>query len=364
MKLKFSLYLLFAALTVSGFISCSDDDVDPFTEKEEALAPIIPQYVNHTIIATYHSLAEATVDLYEAMSTLKVNKTTANLQAATQAWIATRTYWELSEAFLFGPASDFGIDPHIDTWPLDEPAFINTLGNAAFINSMNAEDGDIWAADHLGVSLLGFHGIEYILFKEGKPKAISDITTNELIYATAVAGDLRNQCIRLETAWAEEDEISGRSYGEEMLNAGKAGSSYRTITQAATTIVQGCIDIADEVGEVKIGTAYGKDDVNYIESPYSFNSKVDFVDNIKSIENAYLGGVEGHRGASLSQYIKDNDVALDSEVKAAITNAIAKINAIPYPFAINYGSAEAGAAIGACQALSGTLSKVKAALEK
>ncbi|GHT08619.1 hypothetical protein FACS189415_2470 [Bacteroidia bacterium] len=364
MKLKFPFYLLFAVFTFGGFISCSDDDVDPFSEKEEALAPIIPQYVNHTIIATYHSLAEATVDLYEAMATLKANKTAANLQTAINAWFASRAYWELSEAFLYGPASDFGIDPHIDTWPLDEPAFNNTLGNAAFINSMNAPDGDLWAADHLGVSLLGFHGIEYILFREGKPKAIGDITTNELIYAVAVAGDLRNQCIRLETAWAGEDEISGRSYGEEMLNAGKAGSRYRTVTHAATTIVQGCIDIADEVGEVKIGTAYGKDDVNYIESPYSFNSKVDFIDNIKSIENAYLGGVESHRGASLSQYIKDKNATLDTEVKAAIANAIAKIEAIPYPFAINYASAEAGVAIGACQALSGSLSKVKAELEK
>jgi predicted lipoprotein len=364
MKQKFSLYLLCAALSVGGFISCSDDDVDPFSEKEEALAPVIPQYVNHTIISTYHSLAEATVDLYEAVSTLKANKTTANLQAATDAWFTTRTFWELSEAFLYGPASDFGIDPHIDTWPLDEPAFSSTLGNAAFINSMNAADGDIWAADHLGSSLLGFHGIEYILFRDGKPKAIGDITANELIYATAVAGDLRNQCARLETAWADEDEISGRSYGEEMLNAGKAGSSYRTVTHAATTLVQGCIDIADEVGEVKIGTAYGKDDVNYIESPYSFNSKVDFIDNIKGIENAYLGGIEGHRGASISQYIKDKNAALDTEVKAAIVNAIAKIDAIPYPFAIHYASAEAGVAIGACQALSSSLSKVKAELEK
>jgi hypothetical protein len=383
-NLKFLLYLLFAVLSVSSLVSCNEDDVDSSTEKENALAPIIPQYVNGTVIATYQALADATIDLYDAVAALKANKTSENLTKAAQAWMATRVYWERSEAFLFGAVTDFGIDPHIDTWPLDEPLFTNTLDNPAFVTGMDAENGDVFAANALGSALLGFHGIEYILFENGLSKNVSAITNKELIYALAVTGDLRNQCIRLEASWAGIDKISADkkaliedkelqitpsdspiSYGENMLTAGKPGSTYRTITDAVVNIISGCIDISDEVGEVKIGTAYGKDDVTYIESPYSYNSKVDFIDNIHSIENAYLGGVDASkRGASISDYVKGIDSQLNLTVKNAIQNAIAKIDAIPFPFAKNYASAEAGKALEACQELTAALEDVKSLLEK
>ena len=83
--------------------------------------------------------------------------------------------------------------------------------------------------------------------------------------------------------------------GESMINAGQAGSKYKNYLETAQEIIQGCADIADEVGKQKIGRPAGVTtegnvyDTDYIESPYSENSKTDFIDNIKSIQNAYLG---------------------------------------------------------------------------
>jgi len=204
-----------------------------------------------------------------------------------------------------------------------------------------------------------------------------------MIYALAVAGDLRNQCIRLEAAWAGYDNVSAAkqelidekelvislshselSYGENMINAGESGSTYRSVSRAASDIITGCIDICDEVGSVKIGTAHSKADVNYIESPYSYNSLVDFADNIRSIENAYIGGIEGKRGKSISDYIKSVDSDADAAVKAGIANAIAKINAIPAPFAKNYAAEEAATAMEACDELLSALTKVKSIVEQ
>ncbi|MDR2121036.1 MAG: peptidase M75 [Tannerella sp.] len=382
---KFSVYLLLAAMCAGSTVSCGDDgdDINPSEAKEKEFAAIIPQYVNNTVISTYKSLADATITLYDALVGLKENRTQANLKAVTDAWVASRVYWERSEAFLYGAVADFGIDPHIDTWPLDEPAFLSTIKNADFIESMSGDDGDVWVAEHLGYSLLGFHGIEYILFAEGSPKDVSAITDGELIYAAAVSGDLRNQCIRLEASWAGIDNVtsfkqnlieelelaitpsnSAVSYGENMLNAGRPGSTYRTVTDAVVAIIEGCLTISTEVGEVKIGTSYNKDDVDYIESPYSYNSKVDFADNIRSIENACLGGVENARGASVSDYVKKEDAALDEKLRASIRNAIDKINAIPYPFAQNYASPQAGEAMDACAELTGILTEVKTLLQK
>jgi hypothetical protein len=367
------------------FISCDDDnDSDTDETREKTFAAIVQQYVNHTIIPTYQSLADESIDLYDALVALKGNKTNANVQLAADKWIKARDYWELSEAFLFGPASDFGIDPHIDTWPLAKDELDAELNNAQHIESMSGEDGDVWAGETLGHALLGFHGIEYILFENGRAKDVAKILDKELIYAVAVAGDLRNQCFRLEASWAGIDEVteeknakledlevsvtvgSGRySYGEDMLNAGKAGSTKISYADACETIIEGCITIADEVGAMKIGNPYTGEDVNYIESPYSYNSKVDFTGNIKSIENAYLGGADANkRGASISDYIKTVDSGLDTRIKNAINNAIAKIEAIPYPFAENFTSAKAGEAMEACNDLAGILGEAKGALNK
>ncbi len=121
---------------------------------------------------------------------------------------------------------------------------------------MDSEDGPAWAGEKLGPSLLGFHGIEYILYANGNVKSASQITNNELIYAVAVAGDLRNQCIRLEADWVglvnvstekqeliEEFELGvtmGNKlyYGADMINA---GSTFRTILDANEAIIEATV---------------------------------------------------------------------------------------------------------------------------
>ena len=111
-------------------------------------------------------------------------------------------------------------------------------------------------------------------------------------------------------------------------------------------IIQGCIDIADEVGNTKIGRPNqggSDDDRNYIESPYSLNSIEDFQDNIRSIENSYFGSVSGD--PSISDYIKSVNPSLDAEMRTAIDNSIKAIGAIPEPFAKNARSQAATNAV-------------------
>lgn len=382
---KFPFYLACASVLLSGAVACDDTtDDDDTNEKEEFLAPVVKQYVNKTVIATYNSLADETIVLYEAMVALKKDKSIDNVKAAGDSWRKARDYWELSEAFLYGAASDFSIDPHIDTWPLALDELRKLLRNADQVASMAGDDGDEWVANYLGSGLLGFHGIEYILFEAGNARPLNKITDDELTYAVAVAGDLRNQCFRLEASWAgienvdddkkeklEALEVSttvrggNLSYGEDMLQAGKPGSTRATITEAAVDIIEGCITIVDEVGAMKIGKPHNGEDPNYIESPYSYNSIVDFIGNIKSVQNAYLGGADkNNRGISVSDYIKTVNVGLDTDMKAAMENTITKIDAIGEPFLETYGSDEAKNAIKACNDLLGLLEKAKLELQK
>ena len=370
-------------LTVS-VSSCNKDNQDASEEaNKETKEAIVKQYLNHTVYPTYTNLANETDKLVENLEALKENMNQANVNTATETFLKARAWWEKSEAFLFGAANDFGIDPHIDSWPLDEDAFNNLMASPNMIASLaNDEDGTV-AGDLLSNALLGFHGIEYILFRDGQPRNVNEITDDMITYVVAVSRDLRNRCVQLEVSWnadapqahkdlMEELEFnttvigSDNSYGQNMMQAGQAGSTYATFTNALEAIADGCIDIADEVGTSKIGKCHTGEDVSYVESPYSQKSITDFYDNILSIQSAYMGGNEGERDETLSvhNYIKDHNADLDTKAINAIENALAKINAMKAPFVQFYADASAGEAMAACQDLSDVMSEVKAEFAK
>ena len=362
--------IVFATL---NFVSCKRDNDN--TVEDAQAAAVAEQFVDNTVAPTYTALAAKAELLANQLAALKANPTNAGVREACETFLAAREQWEMSEAFLFGAAGDFGIDPHIDSWPLDEDAFNTLMNSPAMIEALDSEDGDAVAGDRLGNALLGFHGIEYILFANGQPKDVSNITANQWIYVVAVAGDLRNRCYQLEVGWIGDkapkshieklDELeiaytvagSENSYGDNMKNAGKAGSTYSSRTAALMAILQGCSDIADEVGSSKIYAAWHGEDITYIESSYSQKSIIDFHDNIVSIRNAYMGGVEGKRdeSKSLHNYVNKINALLDARVLNAIDNALAKIDAMPAPFVLHYSDAANGEAVDACSALSDVL---------
>ncbi len=364
---KYLKLLLIPALAANFTLtSCSDNDEpdgDETSAKEQVLGNAATAYINNTVLPTYKGMADAAIELYDYCEIIQQKHasgtlTTADISNAAQAWKTSRKYWELSEAFLFGPASDYNIDPHIDSWPLDKDAMDRLL--------TEIRNGADYSLDNnFGYGLLGFHSIEYMLYElsaDGNTSSIhsTSYTTEELKYLVMVAEDLRNQCVCLEACWAgtsnvseqkqnilEEAELDkNKNYGWMMTNAGKAGSIYKTYQEVAEEVLQGCIDIADEVGNTKIGRPHQgstQEDRNYIESPYSLNSIEDFVDNIKSIRNSYCG--YNSSDISVSTYIKSVNPELDTRVRNAIDNAITAISAIPEPFAKNASGTAAGNAM-------------------
>lgn len=358
-------------ITASALVGCNKNE-NQSTNDDTQIANISAQFVDHTVAPTYSALASLTEQLTNQLTALKANPTNNGIQDACITFLAARQEWERSEAFLFGAAGDFGIDPHIDSWPLDEDAFNTLMGSPAMIAALDNEDGDVVAGERLGNALLGFHGIEYILFEDGHAKDVSKITPNEWIYITAVAGDLRNRCYQLEVGWLGDkapkshidklDDLEmpytvaggNLSYGENLRIAGRAGSTYSSPKAAIMAILQGCSDIADEVGSSKIYAAWHGEDITYIESPYSHMSITDFHNNIISIRNAYMGGVEGQRDESLSvhNYVNKGNPMIDAKIIQAIDEALSKIDAMPAPFVEHYSDAANGAAVKACAELS------------
>ena len=132
-----------------SFSACSDnDDPTPDTgtsETDAKFEAIAKQYLDHTVYVTYKNLADETEQLVKDLQALKSSKTDANVKATCETFLEARAWWEKSEAFLYGAATDFGIDPHIDSWPLDLDGLQTALKNTEQVEAMGGEDGDIYA---------------------------------------------------------------------------------------------------------------------------------------------------------------------------------------------------------------------------
>ena len=370
MKKFFKIAMMFvAACTLStGLVACGDDDDDNTTdpnalnETELSIQQVTKQYLENVVFTTYTNLANATDDLYEQLDDAKVKfragtLTQGDIDQICAKFLEARTYWEASEAFLYGPATTFGIDPHIDTWPLDLDALAVSLSNSAQVAMLdNGDDGIAYAGAKLGQELLGFHGIEFIIFRDGKNRTLASLKANEtdeafegktvsgeqeLVYAVAVAGDLRDKCFQLEVAWRGESaakahqerveecefetQVGDFYYGENMLNAKKAGSTYATWQAVLIAIFDsGCSNICAEVANTKIGNAWSGEDVNYIESPYSKKSFEDFYENISSIKNSLYGGINlsSANANSLLSLVQKKDAALATKLNTRLDAAL------------------------------------------
>ena len=336
MKNRFILGMAVAAIALSA---CDDSKKEENSSSfENDIKAAVEQYVPGVVYSTYNDLAAESAQLYDLLAAAAdkgvEDLTQADIDAICQKFLQARQSWEESEAFLYGAATDFGIDPHIDTWPLDVEALATALSNAEQVAALEGEDGIAYASAKLGAELLGFHGIEFILFRDGQNRTVNALQGNEdheafsgktvtgaqeLLYAAAVAGDLRDNCYRLSVSWNPDAPqawqercvtLSGsdKTYGENMLGAAQAGSTYATWQETASSIlVAGCSNICNEVANVKMGNAHSGEDVNYIESPYSKKSFQDFIDNILSIQYSLYGkaGAAAPESKSLINILKN-----------------------------------------------------------
>lgn len=375
--LKKALMMIALLGITCGFAACSDDKDDPDPNQlDSRKTAIITQYVNGVVIPTYRSLADEAVELATLCKELRQNPSQSKVDECCESWISARKYWELSEAFLFGAAADYNIDPHIDSWPLQKSQLDNILANDALIDALDEDGAGADAFATLGYGLLGFHAVEYVLFRDGAPRKVSEITEAELIYNAAVAQDLANQTVRLEASWAglanissakqnrlEEFELEPSfNYGENMITAGMTGNTlYKTQLAAMEQILTGASDISDEVGNTKITDPVNSGNVLDVESWYSWNSIADFTDNIRSVRNAYYGSLDGSVGNnSMAAYVNKVNSSLDSNVRKAIDNAINEISSMPAPFRNHLTKAETQKAVDACNTL---LDALDAAIE-
>lgn len=151
-----------------------EDELKPYLIEnltDEVLDPVVDNYVDNVVLPTYLELKNGNEALYEAILALIESPSNQAFAEACEAWMEARKPWEESEAFLFGPVDALGLDPNMDSWPLDQDAIVQILTSGNY-DDLNWSDGDADDVVEAAQSVRGFHTLEYLLFKDGKPRTV------------------------------------------------------------------------------------------------------------------------------------------------------------------------------------------------
>lgn len=324
----------------------------------------------------------------DGVDTQVINGTQDAVNAACSQWKVARADWEKSEAFLFGAADEYSIDPHTDTWPVDQAALANVLRDNGIMSDISNK------VRQLNSGLLGYHGIEYVLFREGQPRDVNQLTDLEYKYVCAVAKDLYEATCVLQTTWegaksgkrydvtidylkshnaldddgnVTGDRLSFKDFGSNFKSTPSA--DYKSNLDATIQIIEGARDIIGEVGGSKIGLPWSGEDASYIESPYAYNSIIDFYDNIVSCKNGLYGSVSATvpTDKSLIYFcLNAGNANLKTQaqtVQQKLETALSCIEGMKKPFALYYKDASVKKAIDALDDLDEALDAMEETLK-
>jgi putative iron-regulated protein len=296
-----------AALLLTG---CNDIAVGP---SPRLTNQVIADEVNNVFLPNFDSLATRGTRLSADINALVAAATPNALAAAQADWKLARASYEFGEAFSFGPIQTDGIDPAVDSWPVDVSG-INTL--IAGTDPITTE-----SIHALPTTLKGFHAVEFVLFgPSGAPTTATSLTARQLEFLLAAGQDLSNELTALRTAW---DPAQG-NFAAQVLNAGRSGSAYSSQNAAMQDIVT---QMSTQPAQViyKLSQPLTTDSSIYEESLFSDNTLGDIQSNIAGTAALYFGGSSSMSRGGLSTIVAASDPALDATVRAQFAEATAKL---------------------------------------
>jgi putative iron-regulated protein len=282
---------------------------------------IVEAISTNVTFSTYKALHTSCQELESATLDFSTSPTAQKLETCKVIWKNARASWELSEAFLYGPVATGNIDARIDSWPVDFTAIELLL-----TGTINLSDPSAFAA--LNSALKGFHPIEYLLWGEHGQKSFSEFTPREFQYLVALAKNMCKLTEDLDLAW--NPSLAGSFY-HLFTSPSSINTHYTSYNSVYKEIVNSMVTICEEVATAKMKKPFNLQDPKLEESPFSSNSINDFVNNIKSVQNVYLGSYTVN-GLGIEDLVREYNLSLDNEIKTAITKVISDFNQLTVPF--------------------------------
>jgi putative iron-regulated protein len=336
-------------------VGCGDDDAGDAAGADgggeaDALPEAVAAYAK-IVLASYEDTRDAALELDSAIADLTDDPSEATLEAARDAWRAAREPYLQTEPYRFynGPIDEPENGPEglINSWPLDEDYidYVDGDPEAGIVNDTSIEI----SADELATLndaggekdiATGYHAIEFLLWGQDH----SDDGPGDRPYTDFVdGGTAENQDRRREYLTALSsllvDELQG------LVDAWAAGEdNYRAQfealppDQALERILTGLIVLTGfETGGERLQTALDTADQEDEHSCFSDNTHRDMVQDVRGMQNVYLGRYQRSdgssvRGGSIEAVVAAKDDALAQRVKDRIAESLELAEALQPPF--------------------------------
>ncbi len=323
-KLK---YVLLATTIFTSMAFAND-----YVASYEKSVNVVTNLADNIIMGNYNYMVEKADSLIEATKALQSDVSIVNLRKAQEAWRDVRIGFEVAEAHLFGPVVSLGVDPALDSWPLDteQMAF-----SANLAKGLKGDELEKFVAS-LNENVTGFHAVEYVLFGEANDKKPEDFTETELAYLVLLTDIIKEKSDELKTAWIEDTEEAGPAYLALLKGSKEGNDAYQNTKAAIEEYVAGMITIIDEVGTGKLidplGDSLATANPMLVESQYSWNSSTDFFWNIAGVWQVWYGdsAITGEEGLGIRDILEAQDKALTEKIDLQINKALEKIVTISF----------------------------------
>lgn len=361
----------------------------------QAATPTAEAVVDHyadLALAKYEDSLISARALDQAIDALIANPSAETLQAAREAWIASRVPYQQSEAFRFGNPVVDDWEGRVNAWPLDEglidyvdtsrygsESYENPFYTANVIANKTLEiSGQTIDASEITPALIqqlheidgveanvasGYHAIEFLLWGQdlhGTEPGAGERSWTDFDTSNCSNGhcERRAQYLKAATQLLIADL-------EEMVNAWKAGGDARQYLDdksgkeglAVITTGMGSLAYGELGGErTKLGLMLHDPEEEH--DCFSDNTHWSHYYDAQGIQNVYLGSytrIDGSvvEGPSLSDLVAAADPELDKKMRAQLDATQARAQAMvdsaeagaPFDVMIAPGNTEGGALV-------------------
>ncbi|MVM31496.1 hypothetical protein GO755_15730 [Spirosoma sp. HMF4905] len=259
-------------------------------------------------------------------------KNEQKLIAVQKAWLDMSIAWKQASVFKQGPIEDKFLLSNIDF--STKGVYLNTtLLEKAITDGTTIDNAYI---ESKGSTVKGIHAIEYLIFDKAQSNAtvIGGYTgingAKRTAYLSALTTNLKNQAKIIVDAWKG-------GYATTFINA-----DGRDINSSLGILSNKLIDLIYTIRDERIGAPKGNRNngvpqPDLAESAISNNSITLAINELKGLENAFLGrtpaGIDGIGLDDLLDKLgaKSGTDLLSTKIKNQFATVYAKLNAIPAP---------------------------------
>lgn len=337
-----------AAISIAPLAACDDDG---------AGAVVIPAVTAEAVVdygalvhASYQDALSTAEALDVAIDAFIADPSETTLTDAREAWLDAREPYLQTEVYRFygGPIDDEdGPEGLLNAWPLDENHIDYTAddADAGIVNdvSVTIDAATLEAQNEVGGEkniATGYHAIEFLLWgQDSDPDGPGDRPYTDYV----TGGTASNQERRAQYLATASDLLVANL--QDLVDAwAPDASNYRAELVAAEPreglrrILTGMIILSGfETGGERLQTALDSGDQEDEHSCFSDNTHRDMVQDVRGVQNVWLGryqtvGGATVQGVGVQAVVTARDPQLAAQITAQIAASLAAAEALEPPF--------------------------------